>query len=144
MSELVISRPIRARKSYEARTGMNSRANRILVAAMAEKPVFKEDDNGNLIREWQKKDEQRFTNAQLADCLRNRVAVEPGEMLGTVPPTAIKYCVTKGWLVPNASASLYTITLKGAIDLDLPLNFKGGKHHGRKIPFANTTKAKVS
>ena len=51
-------------------------------------------------------------------------ALIPGEMLGTVPPTAIKYCVTKGWLVPNASASLYTITLKGG-PLVLTVNSTG-------------------
>ena len=59
-------------------------------------------------------------------------------MLGTVPPSAIKYAVTKGWLVPNACKSLYRVTLKGAIELDLPLRFKGGDHHGRKIPFLST------
>ena len=59
-------------------------------------------------------------------------------MLGTVPPSAIKYCVTKGWLVPNESKTLYSVTLRGAVDLDLPLRFKGGAFHGRKIRFAAT------
>ena len=140
MTAATTRRP-RARKSYEIRTGMNSRANRILVAAMADKPKFHEDEDGNLIREWKTSELQRYSNSDIANCLLNRVAVTPGEMLGTVPPTAIKYCVTKGWLVPNASSTLFTVSLKGAIDLDLPLYFKGGKHHGRKIPFANTAKA---
>jgi hypothetical protein len=56
-------------------------------------------------------------------------------MLGTVPPSAIKYCVTKGWLIP--AGTLYRVTLKGAIDLDLPFRFTGGQHKGRKIPFAS-------
>lgn len=129
----------RARKSYEARTGMNSRANRIIVAAMAEKPAFHEDADGYIIREWKKDDLQRFTNEQIASCLRNTLAVTPAEMLGTVPPTAIKYCVTKGWLVANASGSILTVTLKAAIDLDLPLNYRG-KFNGRKIPFVGTGK----
>jgi len=75
--------------------------------------------------------------ADIASCLVNRVAVEPNEMLGTVPPSAIKYAVTKGWLLPNDDKTLYRVTLKGAIELDLPLRFKG-KFNGRRIPFVVT------
>ena len=128
-------RKTRARKSYSDRTGMSSRASVILAAAVITKPEMFEDDNGNTIRVWKSSEMSSYSNADIASTLVNRVAIEPGEMLGTVPPSAIKYCVTKGWLVPNADKTLYRVTLKGAIDLDLPLHFKG-KFNGRKIPFA--------
>jgi hypothetical protein len=125
----------RARKSYEARTGMNTRAAVILAKALVVKPATVEDDNGNVMRVWLPSEANSYTNQMLADCLRNRVAVEPNEMLGTVPPSAIKYCVTKGWLIPNENKTLYRVTAKAALELVLPRTFKGGVHHGRKIPF---------
>ena len=131
-----IARKTRARKSYAARTGMDSRASVILAAAVICRPETFEDDNGNTIRVWKSSEMSSYSNADIASCLLNRVAVEENEMLGTVPPSAVKYAVTKGWLVPNASRTLFRVTLKGAIDLDLPLYFKGGPFHGRKIPFA--------
>lgn len=124
------------RRSYEARTGMNTRAAIVLAKALTEKPETIEDDDGNVIRLWKSSESSSYTNANLRDCLRNRVAIEANEMLGTVPPSAIKYCVTKGYLLPNAGKTLFFITLKAAIELDLPLRFKGGEHHGRKIHFA--------
>jgi hypothetical protein len=128
----------RARKSYADRTGMTSRANVIMVAAVIV-PVEKiEDENGNVMRVWKANEMQRFTNSDIASCLINRSAVEPNEMLGTIPPSGIKYAVTKGWLAPNASRTLYRVTMKGAIDLDLPLRFKG-QFAGRKIPFLVTS-----
>ena len=128
-------KPKRARKSYADRSGMNSRASITLAAAVVQKPETFEDADGNTIRVWKSSEMSSYSNADIASTLVNRVAVEPGEMLGTVPPSAIKYCVTKGWLIPNTDKTLYRITLKGAIELDLPLRFKG-KFNGRKIPFA--------
>ena len=126
--------------AYAARTGMDKRSAKILVAAHIVKPETFEDDQGNVVRVWKSAEMSSYSNADIASTLRNRVAVEPNEMLGTVPPSAIKYCVTKGWLVPNASKTLYSVTLRGAVDLNLPLRFKGGAFHGRKIPFAATPK----
>ena len=131
----------RARKSYEDRTGMTKRASKILVSAIFVKIEFSEDESGNKIRAWKSSEMSSYSNSDIASCLINRVAIEPNEMLGTVPPSAIKYAVTKGWLVPNACKTLYRVTLKGAIELDLPLRFKGGEHHGRKIPFVSTSAA---
>ena len=132
----------RSRKSYAARTRMDSRTSTIIVKALfGKKPEFFEDEDGNLIRKWLPSESSSYSNENLRDCLRNRVVVEPNEMLGTVPPSAIKYCVTKGWLVPNANKTLYSVTLRGAVDLNLPLRFKGGAFHGRKIPFAATPSA---
>ena len=121
--------------NYAARTGMDARASIILAQAVITKPATVEDEDGNVMRVWQKSELQNYTNEHLNTCLRNRVAVEANEMLGTVPPSAIKYCVTKGWLSPNAGKTLFYVTRKGAIDLDLPLTFKGGANHGRKIKF---------
>jgi hypothetical protein len=127
--------------AYAARTGMDKRSAKILAAAHIVKPETFEDDQGNVIRVWKSSEMSSYSNADIASTLRNRVAVEPNEMLGTVPPSAIKYCVTKGWLVPNPSKTLYSVTLRGAVDLNLPLRFKGGARHGRKIPFAATPSA---
>lgn len=126
------------RNAYAARTGMDKRSAKILVAAHIVKPETFADEQGNVIRAWKSAEMSWSSNADVASTLRNRVAVEPDEMLGTVPPSAIKYCVTKGWLVPNESKTLYSVTLRGAVDLDLPLRFKGGAFHGRKIRFAAT------
>ena len=128
----------RFRKSYEDRTGMTKRASAILAAAVFVKPEMKEDEDGNRVRAWKSSEMSSYSNADIASTLINRVAVEPGEMLGTVPPSAVKYAVTKGWLVPNGNRTLYRVTLKGAIELDLPLRFKGGDMHGRRIPFLVT------
>ena len=128
----------RTHKSYEARTGMDKRASTILVSAIFVKIEFSEDEDGNKIRAWKSSEMSSYSNIDIASCLINRVAIEPNEMLGTVPPSAIKYAVTKGWLVPNDGKTLYRVTLKGAIELDLPLRFKGGEHHGRRIPFLAT------
>lgn len=135
MPDLITPKKKRARKSYEARTGMTKRASVHLVKGIFTKLETIEDDQGNVMRVWQPSEMQSYSNADIASCLRNRVAVEANEMLGTVPPSAIKYCVTKGWLVPNETKTFFRVSLKGAIELDLPLHFKG-KFNNRKIPFA--------
>jgi hypothetical protein len=130
----------RARKSYTDRTGMASRASISLAQGLVVQPEKFEDDNGNVVRVWTPADLLRWTFLELASTLINRVAVEPNEMLGAVPPSAIKYSVNKGWLIPNSDKTLYRITLKCALELDLPMRFRG-KFNGRKIPFLNTTSA---
>jgi hypothetical protein len=137
MSDLQMTKRVRARKSHAARTGMDTRAARSLISAMfGAGPRFHEDEDGNLIREWQKHELHSSTNADLREALQNRVAVTDSKMLGIVPPSAIKYSVTKGWLRPHGKNGLYFVTQAGAIDLKLPRRFKGGVHHGRKIRFA--------
>jgi hypothetical protein len=134
MTSKTTTKKRRARKSYEDRTGLSSRAAKILIAATFTKPETTEDADGNVMRVWKQSELQTFKNVDIAAALANRVAVEHNEMLGTIPPTAIKYAVTKGWLLPNVSRSLYRVTLKGAIDLNLPMHFRG-LNGGRKIPF---------
>ena len=125
----------RVHEAYARRTGMNTRAAVILAKAVVMKPETIEDPDGNIIRVWKSSESSSYSNADLVSCLRNRVAVEAAEMLGTVPPSAIKYCVTKGWLLPNASGTLFQVTKKAARELDLPVRFKG-VFNGRRIPFA--------
>ena len=110
--------------SYTACTGMNTRACKILIAAHQVKIEFVEDEYGNSIRVRKPSESSSYSNADLKACLSNRVAVEANEMLGTV---------TKGWLIPHGS--LYRVTLKAALELDLPMRFRG-RFNGRKIPFA--------
>jgi len=120
------------RKAYAARTGMLGRSARILAKAIVEQPKFYEDEDGNRCRVWKPEESSSYSNADIALCLRNRVAVEPGEFLATVPPSAIKYAVTKGWIVKDALGGFYRVTKKAAFELKLPLAFEG-----RKIPFAD-------
>jgi hypothetical protein len=129
------SRKPRRRKSYEDRTKSNTRAAITLAKATFAKPESIEDEDGNVMRVWQKNELQTYTNDMIATALSNRVAVEYNEMLGVIPPTAVKYCVTKGWLVTNPGKTLYRVTLKGAVELNLPMRFRGGSNHGRRIPF---------
>jgi hypothetical protein len=142
MSSPTQTRKTRARKTYADRTGMNSRASISLVKGLYEKVQTTEDDNGNVMRVWKSSEMSSYSNADIASCLRNRVAIEANEMLGTVPPSAVKYSVTKGCLIPNESKTLYRITIRAAIELGLPMHFKG-KLNNRKIPFVAAPDKKV-
>jgi hypothetical protein len=57
-------------------------------------------------------------------------------VLDTIPPSAIKYCLTKKWLRPHGNNGFYFVTETAAFDLKLPRKFKGGQHHGHRIRFA--------
>ena len=123
------------RKTYAQKTGQNARGTHLIVDALfGQGPKFHQDEDGNLIREWQKTDLLKWTYPQLCSTFSNRVAVTEADMLGTVPPSAIKWSLNKGWLVRRGS--LMFITMKAAIDLDLSLRFTAGPAKGRKIPFA--------
>lgn len=118
------------RASYEVRSGMCQRAAKIAAKAMVEKPVFIEDEDGHLIRQWKPEEMQRYSNDDIKAALRLRRVVEAEEMLEFIPPPAIKYCVTKGWIVKAENAPFYYVTRKAAAELDLPR-----KHQGRAIQF---------
>jgi hypothetical protein len=138
MTEFTSPRTIRFRKSHAAKTGAETRSSKILANALfGEKPEYFEDADGYTIRRWKSSELSSYSNADLKSCLQNRVAVEPGEMLGTVPPSAIKHCVTKGWLVAHGTSGIHFVTAKAARELDLPVRFKGGLHHARKIRFVS-------
>ena len=132
------------RKSYAAKSGMNARSSKILANAMfGPGPEFYEDENGFTVRRWKQTEHSSYTNADLAKALSNRVAVEPGELFDICPPSCIKYCLTKNFLVPvGTGGQLYFVTHRAAIELGLPTRFKGGPNHGRKIRFAPTPTTK--
>ena len=118
------------RKSYAERSGMTSRSARILASAITEKPVFIEDADGHLIRQWKPEEMQRYGNDEIKSELRFRHVVELEDLLETIPPSAVKYCCSKGWLRKDAGG-WFLVTKKAAADLGLPLN-----HQGRKVRFA--------
>ena len=120
----------RKRASYKLRTGMTTRAAKIAAKAITDQPVFIEDENGFRIRQWKPEEFQRYRNEQIVEALRLRAVVEPEELLEFVPPPAIKYCLTKGWLVKAERGGFYHVTRKAAADLKLPR-----KLHGRQIRF---------
>jgi len=137
MTDIILTRTVKSRKSHAAKTGMDTRAAKTLAGAMFGKgPAFHEDEDGNMIREWKSSESSSYSNDDLRQAISNRVAVEHNEMLGTIPPSAVKYLVTKGWLKPHGTAGLYFVTAKAARELDLPVRFKGGENHGRRIKFA--------
>ncbi len=124
-----------AHDAYAKRTGMTSRAAIITVKSLLVPIDTTEDENGNMVRNWKPSEFQTFKHADIFGVLVNRVAVEMNEMLVGIPPSGIKYAVSKGWLVSTPSNVLFRITLQAAIDLKLPRTFKGGNLHGRRIPF---------
>ena len=126
------------KKSFAARTGQNARGTELIVNAIyGAGPAYHEDADGNMIREWQQSDLLKWTFDQLRDVLTNRVAVTDSEMLGSVPPSAIKWSLNKGWLLAHGNGGLYHITEKAALELNLPMRFKG-IHGNRRIPFAKS------
>jgi hypothetical protein len=120
----------RRRSTWEQRTAVGSRAARILAKAATEKPVFIEDDDGHRMRQWKPEDLQRFTNDDIRRALRLNRTVEPESMLEFIPPSAIRYCQTKGWIVKDPKGAFFWVTRRAAAELDLPR-----QHQGRKIQF---------
>jgi hypothetical protein len=129
-SSLVLPRIANKRAAYDIRTGRCERAAKIVAKAVVEKPVFVEDADGHLIRQWKPEELQRYTTEEIATALRRRQVVEAEEMLQFVPPSAIKYCETKGWIY-KASGGFFHVTRKAAAELELPRTLADG----RKIRF---------
>ena len=121
----------RKRRSYESRSGLASPHAGILAKAFLERPVYIEDADGYMVRQWKPEELQRFKNSDIAQALRGRRAVEWNEMLEHIPPSGIKYAITKHWIIKAQPGDFYIVTDLGAIDLKLPL-----KANGCKIKFA--------
>lgn len=113
------------RASYEQRSGVCTRAAKIAAKAVTEKPVFVEDEDGHMMRQWKRSELQSYSNDDIKAALRLNRVVEAEDMLEFVPPSAIKYCVTKGWLVKAENAPFFFVTRKAASDLDLPRKLQG-------------------
>lgn len=119
----------RKRRSYEDRVGMHSRAAKTLAEAEAMKPVYSEDADGHLIRDWSQPHE-RLTNDDLRVALLRVQVVEYEDMLQHVSPGVIKYAEQQNWIVKSAGG-FYRITTIAAKHLDLPAKDRDG----RKIRF---------
>ncbi|HEV8030614.1 MAG TPA: hypothetical protein VGP42_06305 [Stellaceae bacterium] len=129
-TSLKMPRIANKRQSYAVRSGMVTRAASIVAKAVVEAPVFVTDEDGHRMRQWKAEELQRYTTEDIKSALRLRRAVEKEEMLEFVPPSAIKYCQTKGWIVQAEGAPYFFVTRKAATELDLPR-----KHQGRAIQF---------
>jgi hypothetical protein len=115
----------RTRRSYDARTGRDSRSASILAAAFCAKPEPRVYDlDGNWLRVWKKDELQRWTHDQVASALGGKRAFERVELNETIPPTAVKHALTKGWLWADASDLLW-VTEAGATELKLPRKVGG-------------------
>lgn len=119
-----MARKIRKLRSYDARTGRNTAGAAIIAKAFVERPVFLETAEGCMVREWKPEEMQSYSNADIAEAIGGRRAVERDEMLGTIPMSAVKYCVTKGWLWMDRMG-LYWVTEKAATELKLPRKSAG-------------------
>jgi hypothetical protein len=118
------------RKSYEERCGMARRASKTLAKAQAEKPVFVEDADGHLIRDWSQPHE-RLTNDDLRIALLRTHVVEREELLQHVSPAVIRYAEQQKWIVRAERGGFYWITAIAASHLRLPAK----DAMGRKIRF---------
>lgn len=108
------------RRSYEVRTRANTAAASILAKAFNPDAKFAADG----ARVWAPEDMQRYKLEDIALALRGKRAVEFEELVEDVPPSAVKYAVTKGWLV-KAAAGFYCVTEKAASELRLPRKADG-------------------
>jgi hypothetical protein len=130
---LSLPRAAQKRRSYEERTGMTSRAARIHFKAVNDKPEFTEDDDGHRIRLWKTEEMSSYSHQDIADALRGRNVVEREDLLEVIPPSAIKYAVTKQWLVPESG--WFRVTDKAVFELRLPRVIRG-----RKIRFTKAVR----
>lgn len=124
-SKLALPTVAHKRFSYEQRTSACTRAAKIAARAVVEEIQFVEDADGHLIRQWKASELQTYTSADIVQAIRGRHVVETEDMLEYIPPSAIKYAVTKGWLFPDGP--FYRVTRKAAAELDLPRSVGGRK-----------------
>jgi hypothetical protein len=115
----------RRRRTYEQRTKATTEAARILARAVTQQIEYMTTPEGDRVRVWRPEELQRFTNADIAKGLSYRRAVEHIELLDFIPPTGIKYALTKGWISKDRRAEFYWVTQKGADELNLPRKVGG-------------------
>jgi hypothetical protein len=118
------------RRAYEDRCGMASRAAKTMARAVADKPVYSEDADGHLIRDWSLPHE-RLTNDDLRTALLRTHVVEREDLLQFVSPGVIRYAEQQKWIVRADRGGFYWITVIAAKHLDLPAK----DAQGRKIRF---------
>lgn len=106
------------RKSYEVRSRSNTPAAKALAEAFCRKIEYQVGPDGERLRVWRPDELQTYKNDDIASAIARRRAFEYAELLEEIPPTAIKYALTKGWL--RLIDGLYWVTEKGAAELKLP------------------------
>lgn len=118
-TDLVLPRVVHRRKSYEDRTGLSSRAARITLKAVNAEFIYTED--GVLQRVWKPEEMQSYKNEDIRKWLLGNRVVEADTALQYVPPSAVKYAITKGWIRKDLQGRpFFWITKAAAIDLGLP------------------------
>lgn len=106
------------RRSYDERSRSNTEAAKILANAFCREIEFTTNEQGDRVRVWRADELQTFKHDDIANAIRRRRALEQVELLEEIPPTAIKYAVTKRWLIQ--SGGLYFVTDRAAAELSLP------------------------
>lgn len=106
------------RHTYAQRTRANTEGARMLAEAFCRKVEYVVDDAGRSVRKWFPDQLQTYKNDDIARAVSRRRAIEYTDLVDDIPPTAVKYAVTKGWLV--LAGGLYWVTAKAAIELKLP------------------------
>jgi hypothetical protein len=104
------------RRTWAQRTGANTKAAAVLARAFNEKPIFETRD-GEEWRVWPA-NVQSYSNDDIVKAIARQRAIEASELSHELPPTAVKYAVTKGWLVRQGT--LLMVTEKAAAELKLP------------------------
>ncbi len=100
----------RKQSDYATRSENCTRAAKIAAKALTEAPVFLDDADGNLIRQWTRAELRSFTQADIAHALTRCRVVEVAELLGDIPISAIKNAIYKGWIVKDPAAPFYHVT----------------------------------
>jgi len=119
------------RTTWAQRTGHNTKSASLLFRAHNDAPQFIEDADGHRSRVWQAHELQSYAKNDIVTAVRFQRAVEREDLLEHIPPSAVKWAVTKGWLFESTTTKgVFWVTRKAAAELDLPRT-----HQGRKIQF---------
>lgn len=114
---------MRRRKTYDERTGRNTRAAATLARAISRPVVEIVEENpvtGYVDRAWRPEEMQRYSNQDIAAALAGQRVFDEEELLQSIPPSAIKYAVTQKWLSRGQVAGQFWVTVKAATELKLP------------------------
>jgi hypothetical protein len=104
------------RRTYAQRT--QSKAGQVLAKTLFRKIEHTLDAAGNEVRVWHADELQSYKDEDIARALRGARAFEWHELMEWIPPSAIKYARTRGWLLQQGD--LYFVTDKAAKAFSLP------------------------
>jgi len=118
------------RKTWAQKTRSHTAAARTLAKAFNERPIFEERD-GETWRVWPK-NFQSYGADDVAQAIKRQRAIEESELSHELAPTAVKWAITKGWLV--RAGTLLMVTTKARDELKLPLRNDQGAIKFAKVP----------